>query len=66
MEKVLNLGLKGIQEREIAYVLLNCCLQEIPYNPFYAALADKFCNIDRKYQVCLNIYLLHKNNLSVY
>ncbi|XP_072268700.1 nucleolar MIF4G domain-containing protein 1 [Pyxicephalus adspersus] len=41
-EKLIKLGLKDHQEREIVHVLLDCCLQEKIYNPFYAFLASKF------------------------
>ncbi|XP_019363701.1 PREDICTED: nucleolar MIF4G domain-containing protein 1 [Gavialis gangeticus] len=50
-EKLLKLGLKDQQEREIVHVLLDCCLQEKTYNPFYAYLAAKFCEYDRRFQM---------------
>lgn len=50
-EKLLRLSLKNQQEREIIHVILHCCLQEKNYNPYYATLAQKFCEHDRKYQV---------------
>lgn len=50
-EKLLHLGLKNQQEREIIHVLLHCCLQEKQYNPYYGVLAQKFCDYDRKFQV---------------
>lgn len=50
-EKLHHLGLKDRQEKEIIYVLMNCCLQEQTFNPYYAVLAQKFCDYDRKYQV---------------
>ena len=50
-EKLHHLGLKERQEREIIYVILNCCLQEKKFNPYYAVLSQKFCDFDRKYQV---------------
>ncbi|EMP34219.1 Nucleolar MIF4G domain-containing protein 1 [Chelonia mydas] len=50
-EKLLKLGLKDQQEREIVHVLVDCCLQEKTYNPFYAYLANKFCEYDRRFQV---------------
>lgn len=52
-EKLLHLGLKGQQEQEIINVILHCCLQEKKYNPFYAVLAQKFCECDRKYQMTI-------------
>ncbi|XP_042639328.1 nucleolar MIF4G domain-containing protein 1 [Orycteropus afer afer] len=50
-EKLLKLGLKDQQEREIVHVLMDCCLQEKTYNPFYAFLASKFCEYERKFQM---------------
>ncbi|XP_075683515.1 nucleolar MIF4G domain-containing protein 1 [Rhinoderma darwinii] len=48
-EKLLKLGLKDHQEREIVHVLIDCCLQEKTYNPFYAFLSSKFCEYDRRF-----------------
>lgn len=50
-EKLLRLGLKNQQEREIIHVIMHCCLQEKTFNPFYAVLAQKFCEYDRRFQV---------------
>ncbi|RMC04768.1 hypothetical protein DUI87_17940 [Hirundo rustica rustica] len=50
-EKLLKLGLKDQQEREIVHVILYCCLQEKTFNPFYAFLASKFCGYERRFQV---------------
>ncbi|XP_047619217.1 nucleolar MIF4G domain-containing protein 1 isoform X4 [Phacochoerus africanus] len=50
-EKLLKLGLKDQQEREIVHVLVDCCLQEKAYNPFYAFLAGKLCDHERRFQV---------------
>jgi len=57
-EKIHHLGLKNQQQREIIYVILNCCIQEKKFNPYYAVLAQRLCDSDRKYQV-------HKYN-SIY
>lgn len=46
-----RLGLKGHQERETVHVLVDCCLQERTYNPFYAFLASKLCDYERRFQV---------------
>ena len=50
-EKLLRLGLKEVQEREIIHVLLDCCLQETTFNPYYAHLGQKFCEFKRSHQV---------------
>uniref|UniRef100_A0A8C7X832 Nucleolar MIF4G domain-containing protein 1 n=1 Tax=Oryzias sinensis TaxID=183150 RepID=A0A8C7X832_9TELE len=50
-EKLLRMGLKDKQEREIVHVLMDCCLQEKTFNGFYAVLGEKFCSHDRRFQV---------------
>ncbi|CAL7948105.1 unnamed protein product [Xylocopa violacea] len=52
-EKLHRLDLKDKQEGEIIHVLMHCCLQENKYNPFYAVLAQKFCEYNRKYQLTI-------------
>lgn len=54
-EKILHLDVKGKQEREIVYVLLYCAQQETDYNPFYAHLADKFCNFHSTYKFTFKV-----------
>jgi len=51
-EKILNLLIKD--QRVIVSVILHCCLSEKIFNPYYAVLAQKFCEFDRKYLVDLN------------
>ncbi|KAM9839774.1 nucleolar MIF4G domain-containing protein 1 [Aulostomus maculatus] len=50
-EKLLRMGLKDKQEREIVHVLMDCCLQEKTFNGFYAVLGEKFCSHDRRFQM---------------
>ncbi|XP_066254134.1 nucleolar MIF4G domain-containing protein 1 homolog [Euwallacea similis] len=52
-EKLLRLGLKTQQEREIIHVIVHCCLHEKSFNPFYAVLAQKFCEYDRRFQMTI-------------
>ncbi|XP_035174866.1 nucleolar MIF4G domain-containing protein 1 [Oxyura jamaicensis] len=59
-EKLLKLGLKNQQEREIVHVILYCCLQEKTYNPFYAFLAGKFCEYERRFQVTFQFSIWDK------
>nr|XP_023694480.1 nucleolar MIF4G domain-containing protein 1 isoform X1 [Paramormyrops kingsleyae] len=59
-EKLLRLGFKDQQEREIIRVLLDCCLQERLFNAFYIVLADKFCAHDRRFQMTLQFTLWDK------
>lgn len=64
-EKLLRLSLKNQQEREIIHVILHCCLQEKTFNPYYAVLAQKFCEYDRKFQVILRNCLRHYIQISI-
>ncbi|CAI9571724.1 unnamed protein product, partial [Staurois parvus] len=59
-EKLLKLGLKDHQEREIVHVLIDCCLQEKLYNPFYSFLASKFCEYDRRFQMTFQFSMWDK------
>ncbi|XP_057406373.1 nucleolar MIF4G domain-containing protein 1 isoform X3 [Balaenoptera acutorostrata] len=59
-EKLLKLGLKDQQEREIVHVLVDCCLQEKTYNPFYAFLAGKFCDYARSFQMTFQFSIWDK------
>ncbi|XP_074115780.1 nucleolar MIF4G domain-containing protein 1 [Cotesia typhae] len=59
-EKIQHLGLKDQQAREIINVIMDCCLQEKKFNPYYAILAQKFCNYDRKNQMTLQYSLWDK------
>uniref|UniRef100_M3YEB3 Nucleolar MIF4G domain-containing protein 1 n=1 Tax=Mustela putorius furo TaxID=9669 RepID=M3YEB3_MUSPF len=59
-EKLLKLRLKDQQEREIVHVLVDCCLQEKTYNPFYAFLAGKFCEYQRRFQMTFQFSIWDK------
>ncbi|KYM85407.1 Nucleolar MIF4G domain-containing protein 1 [Atta colombica] len=59
-EKIHHLGLKNQQQREIIYVILNCCIQEKKFNPYYAVLAQRLCDSDRKYQLTIQYALWDK------
>ncbi|KAJ8279842.1 hypothetical protein COCON_G00069080 [Conger conger] len=59
-EKLLRLGLKDQQEREIVHVILGCCLQEKSFNGFYAVLGEKFCSHDRRFQMTFQFSLWDK------
>ncbi|KAM8774204.1 nucleolar MIF4G domain-containing protein 1 isoform 2-T2 [Rhynchonycteris naso] len=59
-EKLLKLGLKDQQEREIVHVLMDCCLQERTYNPFYAFLAGKFCDFEKRFQMTFQFSIWDK------
>ncbi|KAM9827609.1 nucleolar MIF4G domain-containing protein 1 [Neosynchiropus ocellatus] len=59
-EKLLRMGLKDKQEREIVHVLMHCCLQEKTFNAFYAVLGEKFCAHDRRFQMTFQFCLWDK------
>lgn len=48
-EKLLQAAIKD--HSVIVSVIMHCCLSEKKFNPFYAVLAAKFCDYDRKYKV---------------
>jgi nucleolar MIF4G domain-containing protein 1 len=50
-EKLLKLGLKDQQEREIMHIAILCCMREKTYNPYYALLIDKFCVFHKRFRV---------------
>ncbi|XP_056290344.1 nucleolar MIF4G domain-containing protein 1 [Pseudoliparis swirei] len=59
-EKLLRMGLKDKQEREIVHVLMDCCLQEKTFNAYYAVLGEKFCSHDRRFQMTFQFCLWDK------
>ncbi|KAJ3028887.1 UNVERIFIED_CONTAM: suppressor of glycerol defect [Siphonaria sp. JEL0065] len=50
-EKLMRLGLKQKQEREIVRVLLHCCTNEKTYNPYYYLVATKFCGASHGFKI---------------
>lgn len=56
-EKLHHLDLKDQQETEIIHVIMHCCLQENKFNPYYAVLAQKLCEYNRKYQLTIQYSL---------
>ena len=56
-EKLLRLGLKHQQERELIHVIMDVCLQEKAFNPFYAYLTQKFLEYDRRFMMTLQFTL---------
>ncbi|KAJ1676409.1 suppressor of glycerol defect, partial [Spiromyces aspiralis] len=64
-ERLMRLGLKEVQQREIIRVLIHCCGQvgravEVPekvYNPFYTLIAHKLCAYDYSFRITLQYAL---------
>ena len=49
--RIISIGLKGVQEREIARVLVHCLAKEKHYNPFYSMVASNLCS--HSYSNCI-------------
>eukprot|EP01134_Creolimax_fragrantissima_P008340 CFRG8340T1 len=49
-QKLLKLNLKDKQEREIVRVIVDCCMQEKIFNPYYAHLSAKFCHFNYNFK----------------
>ncbi|GAA5927036.1 Sgd1p [Sporobolomyces koalae] len=56
-ERLLQLGLSDVQQREIARVLLQCSGNEKAYNPYYTLVAQRLCQKSHSFQITLQ-YLL--------
>lgn len=59
-DKLLRLGLKSQQEREIIHIIVDLCLQEKKYNPFYMLLLQKFCLYHRRFQMSTQFLMWDK------
>ena len=56
LDGLLRLPLAETQQREIPRVLLECCLQETAYNPYYETLATKLCErAPKKHRLALQL-----------
>lgn len=44
-------GVQGDQSREVVRVLVECCLQEARYNPYYGHLAARLAAVSKGYKV---------------
>lgn len=52
-EKLLRLNLKGQQEREIVRIVVECCLHENAWNPYYALVLKRLCQLAKGHRVTL-------------
>ena len=55
LERLLRLPLANKQDREIPRVLLECCLQEKAYNPYYEVLSTKLCERQRTHRLTFQL-----------
>ncbi|GAA5901895.1 hypothetical protein JCM8208_006632 [Rhodotorula glutinis] len=56
-ERLQQLGLSDVQQREIARVLLQCCGNEKVYNPYYTLVASRLCAKSHSFQITLQYIL---------
>lgn len=50
-EKIARLDLKGKQDRDVARVIVECCIQEKQFNEFYGEISSLLCQQNRQYKV---------------
>eukprot|EP00127_Corallochytrium_limacisporum_P001200 Clim_evm35s44 gene=Clim_evmTU35s44 len=49
-EKLLKMGLKKEQQRDIVRVIIDCCVQEQSFNPYYAVLLTRFVRLSTDFK----------------
>lgn len=59
-QKLLKLKLNKNQSKEIPLVLVECCLVEKTYNPFYELVARQISTIFKKFPYHLSLTLLDR------
>jgi nucleolar MIF4G domain-containing protein 1 len=45
-DRLVRLNLRGNADRDIVRVIMDCCAQEKTYNPFYAFVGGRFCEVE--------------------
>ena len=60
VQNLLKLDLTKIQRREIPKIIVECCIQESPFNLYYAYLSQHLCNSARDNQVTFQYTLWDK------
>ena len=53
VEKLVKLGTRNQMEREVVFVVADCCIQETSFNPYYGHIASKLGSLDRKYRLAM-------------
>ncbi|KAG6813952.1 hypothetical protein H0H92_005207 [Tricholoma furcatifolium] len=56
-ERLSQLNLTEVQQREIVRVLLHCCGNEKSYNPYYALICQHLCHMAHSYRITLQFTL---------
>ncbi|EPQ54380.1 hypothetical protein GLOTRDRAFT_130697 [Gloeophyllum trabeum ATCC 11539] len=56
-ERLGQLNLTEVQQREIVRVILHCCGKEKAYNPFYTLVCQQLCRTSHSYKITLQFCL---------
>ncbi|KAG6910848.1 hypothetical protein DXG01_007164 [Tephrocybe rancida] len=56
-ERLSQLNLTEVQQREIVRVLLHCCGNEKSYNPYYTLVCQQLCRTSHSYKITLQFSL---------
>ena len=65
VQNLVKLEITKIQRREIPKIIVECCIQENPFNPYYAYLSQHLCSSAREIQITFQYTLWDKiKNLS--
>ena len=54
-EKLANVKLSDKQDREVVRVVIDCCVQEKAYNPYYAYLAENICIQNHSHKITFQV-----------
>ncbi|KAI6024751.1 hypothetical protein BKA83DRAFT_4251792 [Pisolithus microcarpus] len=55
-ERLSQLNLTEVQQREIVRVCLHCCSSEKSYNPYYALICQRFCQSSHSHKITLQYW----------
>ncbi|EDR08399.1 uncharacterized protein LACBIDRAFT_297002 [Laccaria bicolor S238N-H82] len=56
-ERLSQLNLTDVQQREIVRVVLHCCGQEKSYNPYYSLVCQQLCRSSHSYKITIQFCL---------
>lgn len=56
-ERIMKLSITGKNDREIMKVLIECCLAEAHYNPFYKEIMKLFAEYSRQFKITVQYIL---------
>jgi nucleolar MIF4G domain-containing protein 1 len=59
-ERLLRLPLKGAAERDVALVIIHCCLQEEVYNRYYSLVMSRVAAVQKTHRLTMQNTLLDK------